>query len=237
MHRNRNDDCNMDLQVEIRSNICLKSNSRHSVVEILNGRPATEAVSSQNKRSTNGNVSETGFFELHILITTHQNQLGEFAEEIAERVGRPEGITIASFVELLAHTRLSGQPYGTCTKRWSGCCNLIARTNLVRVVAQKGINKSAIQKGELLIMQTLKDSELRYRRLFETAQDGVLILDAATGMIEDVNPYLSKILGFSSEELKKKSSGKWAHLLILKPTKQPSKHCRRMNTFALITCR
>ena len=53
-------------------------------------------------------------------------------------------------------------------------------------------------------MQTLKDSELRYRRLFEAAQDGILILDAATGMIEDVNPYLTKMLGFSSEELKEK---------------------------------
>ena len=53
-------------------------------------------------------------------------------------------------------------------------------------------------------MQTLKDSELRYRRLFEAAQDGILILDAATGMIEDANPYLTKMLGFSSEELKEK---------------------------------
>ena len=32
-------------------------------------------------------------------------------------------------------------------------------------------------------MQKLKDSELRYRRLFEAAQDGILILDALTGMI------------------------------------------------------
>jgi PAS domain S-box-containing protein/putative nucleotidyltransferase with HDIG domain len=53
-------------------------------------------------------------------------------------------------------------------------------------------------------MQKLKDSELRYRRLFETAQDGILILDAKTGMIEDVNPYLMKMLGYSREEFVKK---------------------------------
>ena len=53
-------------------------------------------------------------------------------------------------------------------------------------------------------MQKLKDSELRYRRLFETARDGILILDANTGMIEDVNPYLIKILGYSREEFVKK---------------------------------
>jgi PAS domain S-box-containing protein/putative nucleotidyltransferase with HDIG domain len=44
-------------------------------------------------------------------------------------------------------------------------------------------------------------SELRYRRLFETAQDGILILDFQTGMIEDANPFLTKILGYDREEL------------------------------------
>jgi diguanylate cyclase (GGDEF)-like protein/PAS domain S-box-containing protein len=53
-------------------------------------------------------------------------------------------------------------------------------------------------------MQNLKDSELRYRRLFEAAQDGILIQDAKTGMIEDVNPYLIKMLGYTREEFVKK---------------------------------
>ena len=53
-------------------------------------------------------------------------------------------------------------------------------------------------------MKNLRDSELRYRRLFEAAQDGILILDASTGMIEDVNPYLIKILGYTREEFIKK---------------------------------
>ena len=43
--------------------------------------------------------------------------------------------------------------------------------------------------------------EARYRRLFETAKDGILILDAETGIIEDVNPFLSELLGFSHEEI------------------------------------
>src|SRR5215216_2680181 len=53
-------------------------------------------------------------------------------------------------------------------------------------------------------MRKLIASELRYRRLFEAAQDGILILDASTGMIEDVNPYLIKMLGYSREEFVKK---------------------------------
>ena len=56
----------------------------------------------------------------------------------------------------------------------------------------------------MLIELSLKDSELRYRRLFEAAQDGILILDAKTGMIEDVNPYLIKMLGYSREEFVEK---------------------------------
>ncbi len=40
-------------------------------------------------------------------------------------------------------------------------------------------------------------SESRYRRLFETTKEGILILDAETGMIVDVNPFLIKLLGFS----------------------------------------
>jgi PAS domain S-box-containing protein/putative nucleotidyltransferase with HDIG domain len=47
----------------------------------------------------------------------------------------------------------------------------------------------------------MTSSELRYRRLFETAQDGILILDFATGMIQDVNPFLTTILGYTREEL------------------------------------
>jgi PAS domain S-box-containing protein len=43
-------------------------------------------------------------------------------------------------------------------------------------------------------------SETRYRRLFESAKDGILILDAETGKIVDVNPFLIDLLGYSKEE-------------------------------------
>ena len=46
----------------------------------------------------------------------------------------------------------------------------------------------------------LRVSESRYRRLFETAQDGILLLNAETAQIEDVNPYLIQMLGYSHEE-------------------------------------
>ena len=40
-------------------------------------------------------------------------------------------------------------------------------------------------------------SEERYRRLFETAQDGILILDMRTGLIIDANPFMCKLTGYS----------------------------------------
>jgi diguanylate cyclase (GGDEF)-like protein/PAS domain S-box-containing protein len=46
----------------------------------------------------------------------------------------------------------------------------------------------------------LKASETRYRRLFESARDGILILDADTGNIIDVNPFMIEMLGYAREE-------------------------------------
>lgn len=46
----------------------------------------------------------------------------------------------------------------------------------------------------------LRISESRYRRLFEAAQDGILLLNADTAQIEDVNPYLIEMLGYSHAE-------------------------------------
>jgi PAS domain S-box-containing protein len=55
--------------------------------------------------------------------------------------------------------------------------------------------------------QALRASELNYRRLFETAQDGILILDADTGRVNDVNPFLIKLLGFTHDEMVGKTVG------------------------------
>ncbi|MFO7569120.1 MAG: PAS domain S-box protein, partial [Smithellaceae bacterium] len=49
--------------------------------------------------------------------------------------------------------------------------------------------------------EVLEDSEKRYRRLFESAKDGILILDADTGKIVDVNPFLLNLLGYSYDAL------------------------------------
>ncbi|OYU46061.1 MAG: diguanylate cyclase [Burkholderiales bacterium PBB4] len=50
-------------------------------------------------------------------------------------------------------------------------------------------------------LRALRISEARYRRLFETARDGVLLLNATTAQIEDANPFLTELLGYSHQEL------------------------------------
>jgi PAS domain S-box-containing protein len=70
----------------------------------------------------------------------------------------------------------------------------MSETMRIRSSAQKPVAGSG-QTG------TLRDSEVRYRRLFETAQDGILILDAKTGQISDVNPFLIDMLGYTHQEL------------------------------------
>jgi len=55
--------------------------------------------------------------------------------------------------------------------------------------------------------QELSASELSYRRLFETARDGILILNAETGRIIDVNPFLIELLGYSHDEMVGKTVG------------------------------
>ena len=56
------------------------------------------------------------------------------------------------------------------------------------------------EEAEARSVEAIRASELRYRRLFETAQDGILILDADTGQVVDANPFMKDLLGYSQEE-------------------------------------
>ena len=68
--------------------------------------------------------------------------------------------------------------------------------NIGIIPAARGTNPVAARH-----MEDLQYSELRYRRLFEAARDGILILDAETGRIEDANPFMTELLGYSIKQL------------------------------------
>jgi diguanylate cyclase (GGDEF)-like protein/PAS domain S-box-containing protein len=49
--------------------------------------------------------------------------------------------------------------------------------------------------------RALKASEIRYRRLFETAPYGILVLDAETAVVVDVNPAACRLLGAEQDDI------------------------------------
>jgi len=67
--------------------------------------------------------------------------------------------------------------------------------------AAAGQTSKRVEAVEKVREEALRVSETRYRRLFEAAQDGILILDANTGQITDVNPFLTDLLGYSHADL------------------------------------
>jgi PAS domain S-box-containing protein len=102
------------------------------------------------------------------------DQLDSFEAEY--RIVRPDG----TILWLSGHGRVTArQPDGKAH-------------HLVSIVADVTARKAA-EKG-------LRISEIRYRRLFEAAHDGVLLLDPGTRKIIDANPFMTKLLGYSHDE-------------------------------------
>jgi len=73
----------------------------------------------------------------------------------------------------------------------SGAKDYILKDELDRLVptVEEVMREVEAKRERQLAEESLIVSESRYRRLFDTAQDGILILDADTGQITDVNPY------------------------------------------------
>src|SRR5580692_6038979 len=57
------------------------------------------------------------------------------------------------------------------------------------------------ERAEMRSEEVIRASEFNYRRLFEAAQEGILILNADTGQISDANPFLVDLLGLPLSEL------------------------------------
>jgi PAS domain S-box-containing protein len=84
----------------------------------------------------------------------------------------------------------------------AGARDYLQKAEMVKLVpmVERVLLDRDVRNDKLLTDQALIASEAQYRRLFETAQDGILIVDAETGQIRDVNPFLLDLLGFSREE-------------------------------------
>ncbi len=80
-----------------------------------------------------------------------------------------------------------------------------ARTEQAEMRTEQAETRS--EQAETRSEQAIQDSDASYRRLFEAAKDGILILDISTGRINDANPFLVELLGFSREEMLGKTVG------------------------------
>ena len=72
------------------------------------------------------------------------------------------------------------------------------RLDIAELNKRNGSLEEMLQK-EKMTAKALQDSEKQYRRLFESAKDGILILDADTGKVVDANPFLLALLGYSHD--------------------------------------
>jgi PAS domain S-box-containing protein len=80
-------------------------------------------------------------------------------------------------------------------------------------------------------------SETRYRRLFESAYDGILILDSETGKIADANPFLTNMLGYSHDELQGKTLWEIGVFKDAQRSRIAFDQLREKGTYAMKTCR
>lgn len=74
---------------------------------------------------------------------------------------------------------------------------LLLNARRLRTPEQKGLILMAFED----ITERKRAAEAPYRRLFDSARDGILLVDAATGEIMDVNPFTERLLGFARNEL------------------------------------
>ena len=99
---------------------------------------------------------------------------------------------------------VAGEPGGNVLVQSGETITLAVVALIGVVIGRLGDLREREFKRELAarerVERFLQDSETRFRRLFETAQDGILLLDAGTGQITEVNPFLIEMLGYSRDE-------------------------------------
>jgi two-component system CheB/CheR fusion protein len=164
--------------------------------------------------------------EIATLFLDKELKIRRFTESIVEifkmrnsDINRPFTDLVTSFIypeleknALLVLNKLTTIETETETKdeKWFNIKIMPYRTNDDRidglVITFNNITESKKLEIELKkANESIKLKEVHYRNLFESAKDGILILDAETGIITDVNPFLIELLGYSKEEFLEKA--------------------------------
>ncbi|HEU0265573.1 MAG TPA: response regulator, partial [Geobacterales bacterium] len=85
----------------------------------------------------------------------------------------------------------------------AGADDYVQKRELALLVpaVQRVLSKTNSRRAAKQLEEAFRASEMRYRRLFETAKDGILILNAATSEVVDVNPFLQEMLGYAHADI------------------------------------
>ena len=113
---------------------------------------------------------------------------------------------LAETVRLWQHSLNTGEPYHQEHRfrradgeyHWHVSRVLPMRDESGKILTWVGSNTDIheIKQAEAALVV----SENRYRRLFETAKDGILVLDADSLKIIDANPFMTELLGYTHDE-------------------------------------
>ena len=147
-----------------------------------------------------GNVVDVNPFMVDLLGYSHEDYFGKFlwdipalrnlvADEVAFRALKIEGCISREDVRVVAKDG-TYREVDFLANRY-----LAARQNLFQCTIRDVTQRRRVARNLRRSQAEYRSSELRYRRLFESSGDGILILDAATGSVAEVNPALTALLG------------------------------------------
>jgi two-component system, cell cycle sensor histidine kinase and response regulator CckA len=89
----------------------------------------------------------------------------------------------------------------------SGAEDYVLKSHLGRLgpAVESAIRKKQAMEEKAKTEEALQESEKRYRRLFESAQQAVLLLDSETGNVTDINPFGLQLIGRTKPQVLGKS--------------------------------
>jgi two-component system, cell cycle sensor histidine kinase and response regulator CckA len=107
--------------------------------------------------------------------------------------------SVSNYQLSIRHKRMLG---GQCAEEEVGIVRFISlQLDCLDIQATTPTSNFGARTMLKAAQEALIESELRYRRLFNTAQDGILIVDFTTSLITDVNPFLLELLGYRREDV------------------------------------
>ncbi len=179
-------------------------------------RTEDEIIKSHMRLAEAQSVAHVGSWELNTLTGTFL-----CSEEMMNIMGQSPDKTVLSYEQFISQVLSPDKDKVTVAfesvlsrgDEFGFNCRIERGDGTVRVVHNRGRVVSESGRKSVKIIGTTQDLteqelareavtayEIRYRRLFETSKDGVLLIDASTGKVTDLNPLLVDLLGYDKAE-------------------------------------